>query len=217
MRAGQPEGQRGSLKWIQKAVEKRPDTLQPSDLGRINWLSPTRHDDFAEYRDEAFLRLLGLSHLDASLNDFWPRRGPQWDALGKAGDSVVLVEAKAHIGEFLTPGSKASDRSLQKIDAAFAQVRRSLTATGATDWSVTYYQYANRIAHLWWLRKNGVDAHLLFVSFLGDSDPAIKGPRCKETWRAAYDAADYALGLKKNHKLSRFVHHVMPEVADLNT
>lgn len=35
MRVIQPEGRRGSLKWIQQAVEYTPDLLQPTDLPGI--------------------------------------------------------------------------------------------------------------------------------------------------------------------------------------
>ena len=56
------------------------------------------------------------------------------------------------------------------LEAAFAQVKKALGVAAHNDWTKDYYQYANRIAHLWWLRGNGVDAHLLFVDFLNDAD-----------------------------------------------
>ena len=38
------------------------------------------------------------------------------------------------------------------------------------DWSGTFYQYANRLAHLYLLHElNDVDAWLVFVYFVGDS------------------------------------------------
>jgi hypothetical protein len=47
----QPRGNRGSLRWIQKLVNERPDVLDAAiGIGRVEWLSPLATDDFAEYR-----------------------------------------------------------------------------------------------------------------------------------------------------------------------
>ena len=210
MRAVQPEGTRGSLMWLQRAIETRRDLLLPPRVSEIEWRSPLRSDEFAEYRDAAFLKRLELDHLADALETFWPRRGPQWDALGKAGDKVFLVEAKAHVGEFLSPPSKASDASLRKIDAAFERVRTDIGAWNSTRWSEVLFQYANRIAHLWFLRENGVDARLVFVSFINDRE--MDGPASEAVWAAAFDVADHALGLSPGHKLKPFIHHVHPDV-----
>ena len=126
MRIPQPEGARGSLKWIQRAVERAADFLVPAELPPVTWVSPLRTDEFAAYRDASFLRRLGLDDLDDSLAEFWPRRGPQWDALGRTDRAVVLVEAKAHIPEFISPASQASGASLTKITNAFAKVQSEL-------------------------------------------------------------------------------------------
>lgn len=210
MRVIQPEGQRGSLKWIQQAVEFCPEQLQPPGLPEITWLSPLRADGFAEYRDGSFLSLLGLSHLSAALQDFWPRRGPQWDALGMTGQGPVLVEAKAHLREFLSPPTQARGGSRAQIDAAFLAVQEDLGIRPEASWAEAYFQYANRLAFLWWLRSQGVDAKLLFVSFLGASD--IGGPESAEAWHAAFSAADHVLGLPSGHGLAAHVHHVTPDV-----
>lgn len=210
MRVVQPEGKRGSLKWIQLAVANCPEVLQPIHLPRVEWLSPRVVDDFAEYRDEAFLGLLGLSRLSGPLREFWPKRGPQWDALGVTERGPVLVEAKAHLREFFSPATQAGDPSRLHIEAAFRTVQADLGIVPRTQWSDLYFQYANRLAFLWWLRNHGVAAELIFVSFLNDTD--IGGPTSSETWAAVFACADYTLGLPSRHKLSRYVHHVAPDV-----
>ncbi|SMY08364.1 hypothetical protein [Flavimaricola marinus] len=213
MRVVSPKGTRGSLKWIQEAVEHAPHLLRPEALPAIEWVSPLAEDDYAEYRDAAFLDRLGLGSLAAPLKAFWPQRGPQWDALGVTPGGVVLVEAKAHVREFFSPPSQAGDKSLAQVQRAFDAVRADLGLAASGDWTAQYYQYANRIAFLWWLREQGIDAHLLFVSFLNDVD--MGGPIHAETWEAVFAAADYTLGLPKSHRLRRFIHHVTPDVADL--
>lgn len=55
----QPDGQNGSLKWLQRLVENNPALLAGcvrAASGRmpdwtIDWVSPRQHDDWAEYRD----------------------------------------------------------------------------------------------------------------------------------------------------------------------
>lgn len=210
MRVIQPEGTRGSLKWIQRAVARCPVALQPMELPAITWLSPRKEDDYAEYRDDAFLKLLGLERLTGALREFWPRQGPQWDALGMTSQGPVLVEAKAHLREFFTPATQAGPQSLDRINAAFHAVQADLGIQSATPWTKVYFQYANRLAFLWWLRQQGVDAKLVFVSFLNDDD--IGGPTSAETWHAAFAGADYALGLPSRNRLAAHVFHLTPDV-----
>jgi len=214
MRVLSPAGERGSLKWLQIAVNRAPDTLALPALNKtINWVSPLADDEFAEYRDSSFLARLGLSHLNQDLAAFWPSRGPQWDALGIAGQSVVLVEAKAHLNEFFSPPCAAGDTTRPKIEAALRTAKIALGVEPATDWTTRFYQYTNRLAHLNFLRCQGVDAHLVFVSFLHDVD--MGGPSSAAEWDAAFRTADHVLGLGKRHALSPYIHHVHPDVRPL--
>lgn len=213
MRVVQPKGKKGSLKWIQIAIRNAPHMLQPEELPTIEWLSPLAEDDYAEYRDEAFLDLLGIGRLAASLKEFWPSRGPQWDALGRTENGPVLVEAKAHMREFFSPPTQAGSSSRQKIEAAFSTVRADIGVGNRADWTELYYQYANRLSFLWWLREQGIDAKLLLVSFVNDDE--MGGPKHEETWEAAFAASDYALGLPARNKLKSHIYHVTPDVRKL--
>lgn len=213
MRVVQPAGQCGSLKWIQLAVNRRPELLDHTDIGDVRWISPLAEDGFAEYRDAAFLDRIGWPGLESDLAAFWPARGPQWDALGLTHSGVVLVEAKAHLDEMLSPPCKASPQSHARISQTLRDVKVEIGAVGEADWTACFYQLANRLAHLHFLRKNGVKANLLLVGFLGDLD--MKGPNVAAEWEAAYRVAAYAMGLPKKHRLSAFIHHVHPDVTAL--
>lgn len=214
MRFPQKKGDKGSKKWIQDAVNKSPNLLQPHKLPTIEWVSPLEEDDYAEYRDGDFLDRIRIGYLTSSLKDFWPQRGPQWDALGLTSNGPILVEAKAYVDEFFTDPCNAGNlRSLEQIERAFETVRADLGTRQAMNWTELYYQYANRLAFLWWLREHKVDAKLIFVSFLNDAD--MVGPKYAETWEAAFAAADYALGLPKKNKLRRHIFHVTPDVREL--
>jgi hypothetical protein len=152
------------------------DEIALTRLGAdLCWVSPLETDDFAEYRDQQFLRALGLEHLADRLGRFWPANGPCWDALAIVrigGDlarwGAVLVEAKSHLSELRGDGCGAGPRSRQKIEAALRETKRWLGAEGDADWTGKLYQYANRLAHLYFFLQAGIPAWLVNVYFLGD-------------------------------------------------
>jgi hypothetical protein len=175
MRVKQAIGVRGSLKWIQRAANDRNEEINKLILlsvpgaAQIGWLSPLSSDEFAEYRDESFLQLVGRAGLDGALSDFWPTRGPQWDALARTDTGeIVLVEAKAHIDEMFSTRSQASTDSPKQIRAALDQAILHFGAKPLIDWAGPLYQMANRLARLHFLAVHGVPARLVFVRFIGD-------------------------------------------------
>lgn len=217
MRIEQPVGTRGSLRWIQRAVAEQWDSLErpiatAGVAGEVEWVSPLAEDGYAEYRDTDFLVRVGLGHLAPELAEFWPPRGPQWDALGRSrSGAVILVEAKSHIAEFCTPGTSAGVASRTRIADRLGEVAMALGSRDGARWCDRFYQYANRIAHLHFLRAAGVDARLLLVGFLDDI--GMDGPTSAEAWQAAYQVSDHALGLPRKHALTPFIIHAYPSVA----
>ncbi|MDB5507113.1 MAG: hypothetical protein JWR75_1751 [Devosia sp.] len=206
---------------MQRSVNEYPEMLA-RELegvrginGPVTWVSPLAHESFAEYRDAAFLDALQLGHLKGPLTEFWPSLGPQWDALGRnAGGQVLLVEAKAHIEEICSPGTMASAPSAILIEQALAATISAVRATPRAPWGRTFYQLANRLAHLHFLRQHDVDAHLILLNFTGDAE--MGGPTTKAEWIAAYQIVNHVMGVGKRHPLSRYVHHVYIDVAALN-
>ena len=210
-RIAQPAGERGSLKWIQRLVNDRPDLLDMDIRSRlpghpaIEWLSPLASDDFAEYRDSSFLELLGEAALSDELSSFWPSRGPQWDALGRsASGDLILLEAKAHIAEVFSPATQAGESSRAMIDRALSEAVDAVGASPRAPWAEVFFQYANRLAHLDFLRrKHGRPAWLVFLYIVGDEE--MGGPSRAAEWQAALDVVKYVLGLPKRHPLSPYV------------
>jgi hypothetical protein len=142
---------------------------------------------------------------------FWPARGPVWDALGVGPNGMrVLVEAKAHISEIAADGTGASAPSKKVINAAFDQVKLALKVDKNADWTGPLYQHANRLAHLWWLRQQGEDAHLVFLYFVNADD--VGGPATVERWNGAIELEEKVLGVGKRHVLRKYVHHVFFDV-----
>ena len=202
MRVPQLAGHKGSLMWVQRLVARRPDLAEAplraagalAPGARLDWVSPREADDRAEYRDASFLDVLGRSDLTPRLRAFWPARGPQWDALARADDgTVVLVEAKAHAAE-LASSCAATSPAREQIAAALARTRAALGAAPGADWLTGYYQFANRLAHLHFLRAEcGVPAYLLNLYFVGDH--AVGGPETAADWATPLAAARAHLGL----------------------
>jgi hypothetical protein len=124
---------RGSQRWLQMAVNRHPELLNaalatamgvPAD-DTITWASPLAADGYAEYRDGEALRRVGITDLPKRpLKEFWPARGPLWDGLARtASGRAIFVEAKAHIPEAASPGTKASPDSLVLIERSLEEAR----------------------------------------------------------------------------------------------
>jgi hypothetical protein len=222
MRIEQREGTKGSLKFIQQLITRKPAHLAQhlATIGVIPsgapvmWLSPLAEDQWAEYRDEAFLQRIGHPALAADLKSFWPARGPQWDGLAKCGDVVLLVEAKAHVGELASSCAAESPVSRDLITKSLDATKRALGAKADADWMNGYYQLANRLAHLSFLRERGVDARLVLLQFTGDTGmPTESTPAAYES---AYTTAMTHLGFGEAATVPGVV-HVNIDVADLSS
>ena len=188
--------------------------MLPPDT-QILWLSPLREDELAEYRDEEFLDRLGIELVRRPLKTFWPRRGPQWDALARSDSGhAFLLECKAHIGELVSPGTRASSKSRILIDRSLKEVESFLRRRPLMGWSNILYQYTNRLAHLYLLRQlNDVQAYLVFVYFFGDRE--MGGPSTADEWKAAIQVVKAILGLGETHKLSKYMLDVFIDIAEV--
>ncbi len=217
----QDSNSHGSLKNLQVAINVKKKYLNAEiskvvgKQMKIDWKSPLQSDDYAEYRDGDFLNRLGISsRIKYPLIAFWPNNGPQWDALGVSGDEIILVEAKANIPEMVSPGTKAEPGTRKRIENSLNELKKYLNISNGTDWTGTFYQYVNRIAHLYYLReKNDIKAHLLFIYFI--NDVTVHGPKTKDEWLGAIQTMECYLGLAKKHKLRKYIHDVFIDVSDL--
>ena len=213
----QEKARKGSQRWVQEAVAKRPLelgaallTALPKCRGReLTWLSPRVDDGYAEYSDSTALELAGLGALPhRPLKEFWPARGPVWDGIARtnAGD-VILVEAKAHIPEMVSPATGARGASLALIARSLRETKKALGSTSPNEWTGTFYQYANRLAFLYLLRDlNELPVHLAFLYFT--DAPDIPGAPGEAEWRGAITVVHSYLGLGR-HRLSPYVAEVM--------
>ena len=213
----------GSQEWLRTAIELHPDVLlkalrRPLGLAAtdtIEWRSPIRATGFKEYRDGAALRLVVEQKLrHRSLKEFWPARGPVWDALGVvSGGWPIFVEAKANIAEAVLPDFQASPESLRLIGRSMEATRKFYAPGAPAGWTRMFYQYTSRLAHHYLLREhNGIESHLVFLYFLNaDVDGGLSS---RARWEGAIDLVHAALGLTRF--LSEGLHEVFVDVRELS-
>jgi hypothetical protein len=193
----------GSQKQIQTYINDRSQAINSAiarslsryglDEKDIHWVSPLAADKYMEYRDSEFLERVRLGHLNPRLQEFWPQRGPCWDALAQINGGCLLIEAKSHVQEIFSGGCGAtSPRSKEMIRKAFDATKAWLGISSDVDWTGPLYQSANRYASLYFLREiAGVQAFLVNVYFVGDRI----APTTREDWDAAIESVSRELGL----------------------
>lgn len=219
-RTPRPETTSRSERWLRLLVDSYPkllnarvaESLESDDWLSSTWLSPRASDQFAEYRDLSFLKLVGCEHLHCRLLEFWPNKGPRWDALAvTATGAVLLVEAKAHIDE-ISAQTMTSANSLKSRDLITKSLRRAqkvFSKSNKVDWGTTpLFQMANRLAHLMFLHENHVKAGLVFISFTNAPDVPI--PASELEYRGAHQLASNLLRLDQTK--TRNVCHICIDI-----
>lgn len=222
-RRERPEKTERSEHWLRVAVNERTeqlDALIERKFGwftkdPITWVSPVRDDGYAEYFDAAFLERLGVADLTVPLTKFWPRSGPRWDALARTRSGrVLLVEAKAYIEEGVDYRSHAIGDSAKLIRKSLAAAKKAFRASEDASWETPFYQYANRLAHLYYLNAlNNKQAYLLFLYFA--DAPDVLEPCAAAQWEGAERLTKKCLGLPKEHPFSDRVGTLIWRVPDM--
>ena len=222
-RKPQPSDGHGSLKQMQTLINDKAGIINGKIKAKfpelsneeIKWVSPLREDEYSEYTDNDFIKVLGLDPDEIKLNEFWPNRGANWDGLAKTDSGkLILVEAKANIPEMVSPPSAASNGSLLKIQSALEQTKNYLGKGKGIDWSKTFYQYTNRVAHLYYLGVvRNKSAFLVNTYFIGDE--SVNGPKTEAEWKGAIQVMQLYLGLH-SHKLKKYMADIFIDVTELN-
>lgn len=173
----------------------------------LRWLVPQR-PLCREVRDGLW-KLAKLPGDSPQAAGWWPPRGPVWDgvALVPGSRGVLLVEAKSHLSELKSSGTTAQGDRLELIETSLRTLKRRLGVPLDTPWTKRYYQLANRLAYLWFMRERGIDAWMLSVYFTGDHfEPAGNRvfPKDAAGWKSAINDAYAALSLPSSHPLSEY-------------
>ena len=201
------------LGWHQKEFSTIVRGCVPG-LSEVRWLDQhfTGKAGKSEDQDAELQGLEFLKPPPPAWNSYWPQTGrpPTWDAIGEASINGtrewLLVEAKAHIGE-LASSTGASEDSQAIIQRAMEETQQAMGVDPGHDWLKGYYQYANRLAVLHFLRREGIPARLLFIYFWGDRpEEGPNWPQTENEWEPPLREMEKDLGLEGNHQYSDFIH-----------
>ena len=113
-------------------------------------------------------------------------------------------------------GSGAENaKSIEKITHSLKETQRFLGADQSVDWFKSpYFQYSNRLAHLYWFRElKGLPAFLIMLYFLNDVEQ--DGPSEPAEWEAAIREEERCLRIPETHALSDSIVPVIIDVKDI--
>jgi hypothetical protein len=194
-------GNKGSKHWIQvlvnfdegkvltKEIQKKDSTI-----GNINWISPLQEYDYEECKLNSNKPNLSVLKICKKHMDFWPSGQPQWDAIGfvpSEPKTIILVEAKAHLGEMNSSCTAKSDKSKKLIENTIKETYENLTHDKNNKfdkdiWMRKYYQLGNRLAFLYKLKENGHNVKLVLLNIVNDPTHEKDKQVPEEKWKKHY-------------------------------
>ena len=153
--------------------ENKVEGLKDIQINETCWWFPVHEYDSKEIQLTSIKKkpLEGNGH---KLLRWWIDNGsrtPQWDFVCSAEINgslgVVIVEAKAHIGELKKDACKSQNRDNQnKIKMAIKDTNTALKTTSLKYDS--HYQMSNRVAFAWKLASMEIPVILIYLGFCGD-------------------------------------------------
>ncbi len=163
----------------------------PIDLGRESL--------DGELKDiECFKELSNFEQIKQSWEKFWPNAGSaqNWDGIFKIEDIWCFVEAKAH-SEEIHSKTKATSESKELISKIFEQYCSEFSIKTDTWINSNAYQLANRIAFIQFCKSNGINAKLVYISFINGYEKlgGIKSVHSEEEWEILWKKEYEELGL----------------------
>jgi hypothetical protein len=195
-------------------LERDPKWISP--LGHPEWTTTPAPEPYYEFKAD-FWSAVGLPS-PAPNPSFWPDLGPNWDgvaALTGPEDQVgvLLVEAKSHVTEPESSCAAKPQGGLAQIAGSLDATKQYVGAPQSADWLKGYYQLANRLAFLYYLRaRRNIPAWLALVNFVGDRFDGSRSifPTDRAGWADTNSAITKHLGLPGCHALSPYVVTVYP-------
>jgi len=154
---------KGELLWLDFPKNIKRLSLDSEYFG-LNFLKDKVLKDIFSQSD--------IKKLISGWKKYWSVKGtqPNWDGviLHKNENQVelVIVEAKARLGEIESVTNSASNEKIQK---AFIETKQNLNISNS-NWFGRYYQLANRLALVNYLQNSNevgkINASLLYIYFL---------------------------------------------------
>lgn len=186
------------LRWLgrhRNEFDKRVKNV--IEVNNVTWLD----FNFGETKNTLDNELIGIEFLknEPGFNkilDCWKNEWPQsgssmnWDLVGYTTHNSIktwiLIEAKADFAEMKQKCQATSPRSIEKIETALANTAKNngIRIKDDSPWTRKFYQIANRLFVLDFLKRNRINAKLINIYFVGDEIPNNqKLPKNKEEWK----------------------------------
>jgi hypothetical protein len=197
-------------------------TLHVTGGNSVEWLdfefskvnTPLKDD-----KEFSGLEFIPNAQVQEKWKSYWAQTGnsQNWDAVGKVHfdnrDEWLLVEAKGHLGEIESNCGATNPTSKKKIFSALGKASQAFgnQSKPVENWLEDYYQYANRLAVLYFLMKEcvpAVNARLLFVYFYGENRENLKCPQNDQEWLPAIQEMNDWLGVDKGCELAKRIHYL---------
>ena len=167
------------------------------------------------------LEFLGPDAADvkSAWTEFFPQTGnvPNWDAIGllqlESNTEFLLVEAKAHAEE-IKNGCRAKERGGRPMirEALSKTIEAMRSKANPESWLGQYYQYANRMATLYFLTQHNIPSRLIFIYFVGEDSTLYKDPmhcpKDRQEWDDCLSKMYKHLGIAGASELERRVHQL---------
>ena len=148
--------EKGSKYWMQEIVNTkflRKELENKLGVNSLEWISPLENESYDEYKlteEKLKKKIPSLKDVDFS---FWPKNGPEWDAiaLSEDGSELYLFEAKSYEKEMLSNMRATSDESIEKIRKSMRKVCEDVYKNkyDSSLWEKEYYQIGNRLTFLY--------------------------------------------------------------------
>lgn len=199
-------------------------------LGQINVPNVSEIEWHQNYRAPGLPEICGLDFLGEQTpartewQSWWPQTGSvhNWDGIGTIRYSDgrqewLLLEAKANIEELRSSTRAKKHGGLDQIVTRLRETQQACGVTDERDWTLGFYQYANRLAVLHFLLSRGITARLFFIYFAGDRGDARRTcPTCADEWERPLAEMKASLGLVGTSELEKHVHHLFIQVGTAN-
>lgn len=188
---------------------------------KIEWLD-FKYDSKQFIPDKEYVGIeflensFNYSDLKKSWSKYWPsiNNAQNWDAICKIDDEWILIEAKSRKKEIESDCSASKD-SKDFISKRFDLIKNKYGIKRQNDWTLNFYQKANRILFVDYLTDNNIKATLLFVYFINGfkKDNKQQGVTSDSEWRDLIKIQDDYLGISDNKELK---HKIVNLIIDID-
>ena len=183
--------------------------INPKSSYKMVWLERKLN---GEYEGIDFLPKSIQTKISKDWKAYWPQRGnaQNWDAVihclpasqnANLKEKWIIVEAKAHLQELKSNSGAKDIKSIEKINEAFNLTKQQFGIDVKINWLKDYYQLANRLAFINFMRNNGIECSLLNIYFInGWPVESNKNVATKNDWKKAIDDEYQYLGVNSQAK-----------------